>query len=224
MPDVLVTRPEPGASDTARRLTERGYTPVLAPLLTVAPRAPRLPPHAQAILVTSGNSLSGPLPNLPLYAVGDATAAKARALGHANATSAGRDADVLAKLVAASCDPDAGPLLLLSGEGHGLGLAATLRSHGFRVIRRVTYATAPATALPPQAEAMLRSGAGHALFFSPQTARVFVRLLAASPAPVDSTEAIAISAATAAALAPLPWARIRVASHPNQDAMLALLP
>jgi uroporphyrinogen-III synthase len=114
--------------------------------------------------------------------------------------------------------------LLLSGEGHGRDLAATLRAAGFRVIRRLAYATAPAARLPPRAVAMLRAGGGHALFFSPQTARVFVRLLAASPAPVDSTVAIAISEATAAALAPLPWAGIRVASHPNQDAMLALLP
>lgn len=224
LPDVLVTRPEPGASDTARRLTERGHTPVLAPMLTVAPRALGLLPHAQAIVVTSGNSLSGPLPDVPLFAVGDATAAKARALGLTHVTSAGRDAATLAKLVVATCDPGAGPLLLLSGEGHGLDLAATLRGHRFRVVRRVAYATAPVATLPPQAARMLRSGAGHALFFSPQTARVFARLLAASPAPVDSTEAIAISPATAAALAPLPWARIRVASHPNQDAMLALLP
>ncbi len=224
MPDVLVTRPEPGASDTARRLTERGHRPVLAPLLGIVPRAPRLPVHAQAVLVTSGNSLSAAVPDLPVFAVGDATAARARALGLSRVISAGRDAVALAHLVTDRCDPGAGPLLLLSGAGQGLNLAAALRGVGFRVIRRVTYATAAADVLPPHAAAMLRTGGGHALFFSPQTARVFVRLLAASPAPVDSTVAIAISRATAAALAPLPWAGIRVASHPNQDAMLALLP
>jgi uroporphyrinogen-III synthase len=104
-----------------------------------------------------------------------------------------------------------------------MALAATLRAAGFRVLRRVTYGARPARALPPAALRLLREAGAAALFFSPETARIFARLLPES-AMVNTAEALAISAATAAALAPLPWARIRVASHPNQDALLALLP
>ena len=221
---VLVTRPEPGASETARRLAERGFMPIIAPLLTIARRAPASPTTAQAILVTSANSLASGLPALPILAVGDATAAKARTLGHADVTSAGRDAAALARLAGQRLDPRSGPVLLLSGAGQGLDLAVALRARGFRVIRRVAYIARPVATLPPQAAAMLATGRGHALFFSPDTARAFTRLLARSPATMSGIEAIAISAATAGALAPLPWARIRVASHPNQDAMFALLP
>ena len=221
---ILVTRPEPGASETARRLAERGFTPIIAPILTIARRTPTLPPTAQAILVTSANSLAPGLPTRPLFTVGDTTAAKARALGHTDVTSAGRDAASLASLAADRLDPDAGPLLLLSGGGQGLDLAAALRAHGFCVIRRVAYTARPVTTLPPQAAAMLAAGRGHALFFSPDTARAFARLLVPPPVTLSAIQAIAISPATAAALAPLPWARIRVASHPNQDAMFALLP
>jgi uroporphyrinogen-III synthase len=220
---VLVTRPEPGAGDTARRLRQRGYAPVVAPLLAVVRRAPPLPP-AQAVLVTSANGLVPGLPDLPLFAVGDATAAAARAMGMARVASAGNDAGALATLVERACDRAAGPLLLLNGARQGLDLAERLRAAGFRVLRRVTYAARPVATLPAEAAAMLRRGVGHALFFSPETARVFVRLARRAGLGPGGIEALAISAATAAALSPLPWARIRVASHPNQDALLALLP
>lgn len=221
--EVLVTRPEPGAGETARRLRARGYLAVLAPLLTIVRRAPALPP-AQATVVTSANGLAPDLPDVPLFAVGDATAAAARAFGLDRVTSAGRDAAALAELVARSCDPTAGALLLLSGEGQGGDLARHLRAAGFRIQRRVTYAARPVRALPAPAAAMLRRGKGHALFFSPETARVFVRLARRARLSPGAIEALAISAATAEALSPLPWPRIRVASHPNQDALLALLP
>jgi uroporphyrinogen-III synthase len=220
---VLVTRPEPGAGETARRLRRQGYAPIVAPLLAIVRRVPPLPP-AQAVLVTSANGLVSGLPDLPLFAVGDATAAAARAMGMARVASAGRDAATLAALVERACDRAAGPLLLLSGARQGFELAERLRAAGFRVLRRVTYAARPVATLPATAVAMLRRGAGHALFFSPEAARVFVRLARRGGLGPGGIEALAISAATAAALSPLPWARIRVASHPNQDALLALLP
>ncbi|MBX6747830.1 MAG: uroporphyrinogen-III synthase, partial [Acetobacteraceae bacterium] len=43
-PAVLVTRPEPGAEETARRLVALGFRPVLAPALVLEPRPFRLPP------------------------------------------------------------------------------------------------------------------------------------------------------------------------------------
>jgi uroporphyrinogen-III synthase len=66
-------------------------------------------------------------------------------------------------------------------------------------------------------------GGGHVLFFSPETARVFVRLAVRAGGSVESATALAISEATRAALSPLPWRRIHVASLPTQDALLALL-
>ncbi len=224
---VLVTRPEPGASDTARRLAAAGYFPVFAPVMTISARTPALPIQVQAILVTSANALAAAAvrPDIPLLAVGDATAARARAAGHTNIHSAGRDAAALADLAARLCTPAAGPLLLLSGAGTGTTLAADLRARGFRVLRRVTYATRPTRTLPDAARAVLH-GHGHALFFSPATARIFVRLFrhAVPTPPPLAWDALALSAPTADALAPLPWRHIRVASAPNQDALLALLP
>lgn len=227
---VLVTRPQPGAAETARRLAGTGYTPVVAPVIQIVSMAPRLPAadHLQAVLITSGNALAvlGLHCALPLLAVGDATAAKGRARGFAVVHSAGRDAQALAELAARICDPAGLPLLLASQQGQGRGLARALRAAGFTVVHRSAYAARPVPALPEAAAVALRGGAvTHALFFSPATAQAFVAAAAALPAALfGPVEALAISPPAAAALAPLPWKDIRVAAAPNQDALLGLLP
>jgi uroporphyrinogen-III synthase len=227
---VLITRPEPGASATAAAVAALGLRPVLAPMLTIVPRALHDPGRPQAVLVTSGNALSAlpaALRGTRLLAVGDATAARARAAGFTEVCSAGRDAAALAELAAQCCVPEGGPLLLACGAGQGQPLAAALRARGFRVRRRTAYAAAPAAILPPEAAACLRAGELRAaLFFSAATARAFAACLSHDGCPpelLQGVEAIAISRTTAAALSPLPWRRIRVASHPNHEAVLALL-
>jgi uroporphyrinogen-III synthase len=199
--------------------------------MEIAPRRLSLPAGArlQAVLVTSGNAvaaLPSSLNGVPLLAVGDATAAKARQAGFATIHSAGADAAALTMLARQLCHPEAGPLLLASGAGQGGTLAAALRAAGFRVLRRIAYAARPANALPtPAREAIAEGTIRAALFFSPATARVFVHsfLAALPPESLRDVEALAISRSTEAALSPLPWRRIRVASHPNQDELVALL-
>jgi uroporphyrinogen-III synthase len=208
-----------------------GYRPIVSPLLDVRVLQPALPAadRLQAVLVTSGNaipSLSASHHHLPLFAVGAATAARARAAGFVQLHSADGDANALAELVAQGCDRHAAPLLLASGRGQGEGLAADLRARGFRVIRRVVYVAASVTSLPDVARhAFASGGLEAALFFSAETARQCVRLLQAARLreAVRSVNALAIGQAAAVALQALPWRRICVAARPNQDAMLALL-
>jgi uroporphyrinogen-III synthase len=226
---VLITRPEPGASETAARVAALGWQPVLAPVLAITPRPIGEVGPMQAVLVTSGNAVPAlaALPRgLRLLAVGDATAARARAAGFSDVHSAGRDAAALAELAGRLCRPDAGELLLVSGEGRGRPLAEALRAAGFTVQHRVAYAAAPVAALPPAAVGALRSGAVRvALFFSPESARAWVWLLQRDELTgmLEQVEALALSPATAQALAPLPWRHIRVASQPTQDDLLTLM-
>jgi uroporphyrinogen-III synthase len=230
LPDgVLITRPEPGATETAARVAALGLRPVVAPLFAIASRRVAAAP-VQAVLVTSANALPAlpaALRARPLLAVGDATAAKALARGFATVHSAGGDAVALAALAARLCMPAGGPLLLACGARQGTALARDLRARGFTVHRRIAYAAQPVRALPDPAAAALRAGSlRHALFFSAAAARVFIdRLRAGLPdAAVAGVEALAISRAVAGVLRPLPWRRIRVASHPTQDEVLKLLP
>ncbi|MGH7101738.1 MAG: uroporphyrinogen-III synthase [Acetobacteraceae bacterium] len=228
---ILITRPEPGASATAARLTRLGFRPVLAPLLTIRRRAPGLPAAArlQAALVASTQALpalTAAHRGVPLYVVGDATAEAARGLGFEMVTSAAGDAAGLATLVAAACRPAAGPLLLAAGAGRGEELAAALRGAGFAVIRRSVYAALPVAKLPGAAHASLSDGRlAAALFFSGETAATFARLVGAAglSAALAPVEAITIGPAAAAALRPLPFRSVRVAVRPTEEAVLAML-
>ena len=228
---VLITRPEPGASETAGRVAAMALRPIVAPMLTVHPLRGPLPPTPglQAVLITSGNALDA-LPDahrcLPLLAVGAATAGRARRAGFADVREAGGDATALAELAAATFWPRDGALLLATGRGQGDTLLADLRARGFRVLRRAVYATQKVRHLPPGAGEALADGVLRAaLFFSADTARAFIDAVLPSAArtQLQAVEAIAIADAAAAALSCLPWKRVRVAVRPTQEDMLALL-
>ena len=183
---VLITRPEPGASETAARLAALDFLPVVAPFLEINPRQVGLPPPGQiaAILLASGSAVA-PLPAslraVPVLTVGDATARRARQAGFADVSSADGDAMALAALVRARVDPGAGSLLLAAGRGQSLGLAADLRSSGYRVVRRVVYDAVPVAAMPDAARLLLTSDRSvTVLFFSAETARHFIRLARAN--------------------------------------------
>lgn len=227
----MITRPEPGASETAARVAALGFQPIVAPLLAISPLPTPLPSsgQVQAILVTSRNAIQA-LPashrHLPLFAVGDATAQRARSAGFDRVASADGDAAALADLVARTVIAHAGPLLLATGRLQGNPLAADLRRRGFAVVRRVVYAAEPVPALPAAAGAALSAGTVRAaMFFSAETARTCVHLLqgAALHEAVRTVDALAIGRPAAVALEALPWRRVRVAARPGQDAMLALL-
>src|SRR5688572_6637398 len=107
---LLVTRPEPDASETAARLNALNIETLVVPLLIAETMTTTLPPADgfAALAVTSGNALRalhdrGDLPRLlklPLFAVGDKTAAVARDFGFPEVTSAGGDFHALVALLA----------------------------------------------------------------------------------------------------------------------------
>jgi uroporphyrinogen-III synthase len=228
---VLVTRPDPGGAETATRLAALGWTPILAPALVLASR-PFAMPAAQALLLTSraaARALPSPLP-VPVLAVGEATAAEARQAGWQDVRAAAGTAEDLAQLAASTLDPAGGPLLLAVGEGYALDLAADLRRRGFRVIRRVAYAAEPAARLPESARSALADGHVTAiLFHSPRSALCAINLIrdAGLAAAAQGVEVLAISRrvaeAAAAAIAPHGWRSVRIATRPEEDALLALL-
>jgi uroporphyrinogen-III synthase len=228
---VLITRPEPGASETAARVADLGCFPILAPFLEIRPTRVRLPSVSQiaAILLASGSAVA-PLPAayhaVPALTVGDATTRRAEHAGFADVTSAGGDAVALAALVRSRVAPGSGTLLLAAAQGQSLALAADLRASGYRVMRRVVYAAAPVAALPEAARLSLADDRPvTVLFFSAETARHFMRLVRAAGLTdhLRNHAAVTIGAPSAMALKGVPWARIRVAGKPTQDEMLALL-
>ena len=115
---VLITRPVALAQALARRLEACGHDVVIEPLLTIEPLPVALElGGVQAIAVTSANAAPalGAARHLPVFAVGDASAAAARAAGCMRVESAGGDAASLARRIVASCRPGGGAILHLCG-------------------------------------------------------------------------------------------------------------
>lgn len=230
-PGVLITRPQPGAEATARRLRASHFEPVVAPVLEIVGIPAGLPPadSIQAVLVSSANALGELPPSYrarPLFAVGEATAARARHAGFADVRSAAGDGAALARLAIGCCEPAGAPLLLASGRGQGAPLAAALRAAGFTLAHHAVYAAEPVASLAAPARAAL---AGHrleaALFYSAASARQCAMLIEAAGLGAETAQvaALAISTGTATVLQHLPWRCVRIAAQPTEDALLALL-
>jgi uroporphyrinogen-III synthase len=232
---ALVTRPEEDAAPLARALAQRGIETLLAPMLAIAPvpEAAKLLADAligaQALLFTSANGArifarASARRELPVFAVGDATAAAARLADFRSVTSAGGDVAALAALAAARLAPQHGALVHVAGTVTAGDLAGALEAQGFAVRRAAIYEALPARALAPEIAAALAAGAVElALFFSPRTAAAFVRLAAdAGLAPaLRAMTALALSPAVAEALGA--WRRVLVARAPTQSDLLAAL-
>jgi len=210
---VLVTRPEPGLSETMRDVAALGWEPVAFPMLSVSVRALGVVPPVAAVLVTSGQAVAAVADRMgrdvPVLAVGDRTAGRVRAAGFVRVLSAGGDAAALVAL-AREVLPVGASVLLACGAGQGEALAADLRRAGYRVVRRVVYRATPVRAQVPEC--------GVVLLYSAMTARAFEavrdRVLG---------RAVVLSGAVAAVLEGEGWGRIEVAGHPDQKSLLARL-
>lgn len=229
---LLVTRPEEDAARLAAELRALGHDVVLAPVMTIVELgdAPLPLEDVQAVLATSANGVRAfvrrsPRRDLPLYAVGDATARTARAAGFATVRSANGDVDALAHLVARSLARAGGPLLHVTGSVAAGDLSGRLEGLGFTVNRAVLYRAEPARSLAPEAAAALKAGTlDGVLLFSPRTARLFVELAQAAGAGLLSAAVgYCLSRAVANVAAPGGFARLVVAEKPNQASLFAAL-
>lgn len=232
---LLVTRPQPDASRQADALAALGHTPVLAPMLGIEAIGD-VALHfdgVQALIVTSRNALRalrshGRLAEalrLPLLAVGEATAAEARALGFARVTAAPGTGEDLAQQIAASLDPSGGALLHLRGEAVAFDVKSALEAKGFAVRQAVLYRSVPAGDFPPEALSALAAGTlDGVILMSPRTATTFTHLVRRHGLVTQVSRVVCycLSGAVAKAAEPL-GARTIVAESPREDEVLALL-
>jgi uroporphyrinogen-III synthase len=225
---VLITRPVVEAQALARLLEARAHDVLIEPLLTIEPLPVGLDLGSiQAIAVTSANAAPalGAARHLPVFAVGAASAAAARAAGCARVESAGGDAASLARLIVASCRPDGGAILHLCGTEVRAGLAEALSAAGFRILRQAVYQALPAQALSAQTCAALREGIDAVLLLSPRTALIFADLVVQHGLEryLADTDACCLSAAVAEPCRRLAWRCVQIAARPDQDALVELL-
>jgi uroporphyrinogen-III synthase len=224
---VWVTRTEPGASVTAARLTAMGFAPISAPLLEVHPLAPPpgSEPTADALVFTSANGVRAfarwwDVRDLPVFAVGRATADAALAEGFGCVRSA--DGDVAALAATLTEVGTSGRLLHPCGRERAGDLAGALAAEGVGLETMPVYETRAASVLPEAVAAALQDGALHAvLVHSPKAARTLAGLLKGRAAiDISQVWVIGLSEACAAPLRVLPFRALSVAAAPTEADLL----
>lgn len=186
---ILVTRPHPDIETTAASLRARGHAVLLAPALKFEPVAFHDESESGygAVIVTSANALraiASQLPDLglltlPLFAVGEHTAAAARAAGFVEVIVAGGDAASLRDQVVRSAREKVmkkkDTLLYLAGADLSRDLGGELGAEGFRVVTQTTYRMAPVKHLPREVCAGFAAhGIEAVLHYSRRSARAFL--------------------------------------------------
>lgn len=230
---ALVTRPKDDAEGTATLLRQRGFDVLIEPMMTVVDLAVDLGdlPGVQGLLATSANGVRAMAKatdrrDVPVWAVGDATARMALDHGFTKVESAEGDVQSLAKLVAAKTSPKAGAFLHGAGKEVAGDLMGLLTQAGFSVRREVLYRTDAILQFNEPTRVALEKGAlDVALFFSPRTAHIFTQLVKAATIEygLSATRAVALSKAVGENLSPLPWAEISVSLKPTQESLFRTL-
>ena len=229
---LLLTRPRPDSEGLAARLAEMGIETLIAPVLQIEPLPAGLPDIAddETVLLTSANGAralarASERRDLHLLAVGDATAAAARAAGFSDVTSAERDSDALTRLAIDRAGAEKGRVLHITGSHVAGDLEGSLTAAGLSYRRLALYEARAAETLPAIVETALTSGGvDGVILYSPRSAGVLRELLQAAElgdAPQKMT-AYCLSGAVAKA-AGKGWRRVEVAKAPDTDSLLALL-
>jgi uroporphyrinogen-III synthase len=223
---VWVTRALPGAEGTARRVRALGLQAVIAPLIQIRTLSggPIDLTGVGALAFTSANAATAFAErcaerSLPVFAVGDATAAVAQAAGFSSVRSAGGDVAALAKAIAPFKDEFKGAVLHPAAAQPAGDLVAALARIGVKTRAIAVYETRPAK-VPPDILAMIPR-MDVALLHSPRAAGVLARLLRRHPA--AGLIALCLSPAVAAPLAAAGLARVQAAPLPSEEALLHLL-
>ena len=235
---VLVTRPSPDDEATAASLRARGYEVLLAPMLRFEAVAFHDDMDALygAVVVTSANAVCGihlkdhRLLELPLFAVGEHSAAAARHAGFTHVIPANSDAaglrDCLLARVKAKELKRASTLLYLAGADLARDLAGELGEHGFRVVTQTTYKMSPVTSLPREVcDAFAANRIEAVLHYSRRSARAFLDAARVGGVEISALAIpqCCISAAVASVVRDAGATQVMVAASPDENALFMAL-
>lgn len=229
---ILITRPEPGALRTAERVKALGFEAVVMPLS----RTVSLPislgrEHFDAVSVTSPNlfrhvsdDILAKLRDLPLYAVGIATAKAAREAGFVTVIEGGGDAVRLAETMAKAL-PSGARVLYLAGKVRQPIFEERVAAAGLTMSVLDAY---DIEAITPSADSLDRllveAPFVAALLYSGVAAEKFVDTFGAmKPAYLQDTRFLCISKRVSGKL-PIDWQeQALVADHPDEEGLFRLL-
>jgi len=223
---IWITRAQPGAESTAKALRAQGHDPFVAPLLEVrrAGEGAIDLTGVGALAFTSANAARAfaertPAPDLPAFAVGQATAEALRAAGFARVIASDGGVAELAGMILARRGEFAGDVLQPGARELAGDLVGALQAGGVAARTMVLYETRPRRLTAQERAEIPRLDA--ALAHSAKAAGLLAEVLTQHPAPTLSV--YALSQAALAPLAATPLKARRCAARPNEAALLELI-
>jgi uroporphyrinogen-III synthase len=237
---ILVTRPHLDGETTARALRDRGFDVLCAPMLRFEPVPFQDDADARygAVIVTSANALRAISPHLagsrllqlPLFAVGEHTAAEAREAGFKEVIAAKGDAGSLRDLVLAAVKSKqlkkSSPFLYLAGADLARDLGGELGGKGLTVVTRTTYRMMPAPSLPREiCDAFVAHEVEAVLHYSRRSARAFLEAARSGGVEISALALpqCCISVAVAAVLRDAGATQVTAAASPDENALFEAL-
>jgi uroporphyrinogen-III synthase len=233
-PRVLVTRPEPGASETARRLEAMGFLSLKLPLQEIRPLkvgADAIPADVAAVAVTSANAIRhtpsnvvGRLKHLPCFAVGASTAAAAADAGFSDVIEGRGDAEALAETIIGR--RPGGSVAYLCGKVRRVAFENRLAAEGVPIHAVETYDTIGVSYTVEEVQSLTaRHAIDYVLVYSANAAGALVAVTRQTGLEdlFENTIFACISGRVAETFDGRPQTRIRIAPEPDERMLLSLL-
>jgi uroporphyrinogen-III synthase len=227
---IIITRAEPGASETEARLRALSLTPIVAPMLSLQPRHDQDLPDPSTIaglVFTSANGVRvfasrNQERTLPAWCVGPATAQAAHIAGFQSVLESSGNAVDLAHFISAHKSPEAAPLLHVANGAAAGTLKSTLEQDGHKVLFAPLYDMKPAETLASEVDQLMaRHDPAIVLIHSQKGAEAFANLVAERS--VSNLITVGISNAACKPMTRLGTGAIYVADAPNEDGLFAAL-
>lgn len=233
---LLLTRPQEDSEQLALRIQEKGYVPIIAPLLTpIYLESPIVvPDHLQSLLVTSKQALKSLeispqlsfFQKIELICVGEKTGDIAKKMGFQNVSIAGENVEQMLGWIKNNKTSKSESFLYLHGDVVTKDIRFSLAETGFHVLTQQLYKMEEAQIFPPETFELMQGNVFYGItFFSPRTARIFVNMALKFKLEdyFSKTYALCLSREIAAEINIFPWKEIKVAKSPTQDALMELL-
>ncbi len=232
---VLVTRPQHSGERTAKRLRELGHEPILLPLshpVHDANAALRgLSTTKGSIAITSAETIRALTAHdaelavhlaRPVFAVGDATAEEARAIGFSSVTASGGSGAELAETIAKKAG---GSVLYLAGSPRAETFEKRASEIGLRITVAECYRMEPTPIAPQVLDTIFEQRPDAILFFSRQTAEDFFRVAEPQMRPdrVDGIRLLCLSKSVAEMVPASLRGAVSIAAMPEERSLLSLL-
>lgn len=225
---VLVTRAEPGASETAARLNAMGLLPLVAPALSIAPFAPEVgwsPQDGERVIFTSANGVrayveAGFPVSVDAMCVGPATTSAAEDAGFRKIWNADGNSDTLVEKITSEFELDNGAWVHYANDAAAGDVCRRLNEAGYTARFVPLYGARP-TQRPASLE-QLQAG-DVILLHSAKAADAVRGWLGETPVETGELMLVAVSERAAEPLKHLQWHCVSCASGPNEEKLLEAL-